>query len=96
LKTNQPVETSAVEGGISAGTMFDKAKSNQLTEQMEIFTHAMYGISVGPAVALAKIFDFSSYNKLMDVGGGSECILNTSCKGKSKDVCSYIGIRASL
>jgi hypothetical protein len=74
LKTNQPVEAAATAEGdnnISAGTMFDKAKSNQLTEQMEMFTHAMYGVSVGPAMALPKIFDFSSYNKLMDIGGGS-------------------------
>lgn len=70
LKTNKPVEAAA-EGDISSGTMFDKAKSNQLNEQMEMFTHAMYGVSVGPAMALAKVFDFSSYNKLMDIGGGS-------------------------
>jgi hypothetical protein len=70
LKTNRPVEVAA-ESDISAATMFDKAKSNQLTEQMEMFTHAMYGVSVGPAMALAKVFDFSSYNKLMDIGGGS-------------------------
>lgn len=30
----------------------------------------MYGISVGLAMALAKVFDFSSYSKLMDIGGG--------------------------
>jgi 16S rRNA G1207 methylase RsmC len=70
LKTNRPVETAA-EGDVSAGTMFDMAKSNQLIEQMQMFTHAMYGVSVGPAMALAKVFDFSSYNKLMDIGGGS-------------------------
>src|ERR687887_2311633 len=71
LKTNQPVEVAAEGDNISAATMFDKAKSNQLNEQMEMFTHAMYGVSVGPAMALAKVFDFSSYNKLMDIGGGS-------------------------
>ena len=27
--------------------------------------------SVGPAIALAKIFDFSNYKKLMNIGGGS-------------------------
>ena len=70
LKTNKPVEAVA-EDEISAGTMFDKAKSNQLIEPMQMFTHAMYGISVGPAMALAKVFDFSSYSKLMDIGGGS-------------------------
>ena len=34
LKTNKPVEAVA-EGEISAGTMFDKAKSNQLIEHMQ-------------------------------------------------------------
>jgi methylase of polypeptide subunit release factors len=38
---------------------------------MKKFTHAMYGVSVGPAMALAKAFDFSKYQKLVDVGGGS-------------------------
>ena len=71
LKTNQPVEVAAEGDNISSATMFDKAKSNQQIEQMEMFTHAMYGVSVGPAMALAKVFDFSSYNKLMDIGGGS-------------------------
>ena len=71
LKTNQPVEVAAEGDNISSATMFEKAKSNQLIEQMEMFTHAMYGVSVGPAMALAKVFDFSSYNKLMDIGGGS-------------------------
>ena len=71
LKTNQPVEVAAEGDNISSATMFDKAKSNQLIEKMEMFTHAMYGVSVGPATALAKVFDFSSYNKLMDIGGGS-------------------------
>ncbi|MDQ3902986.1 MAG: acetylserotonin O-methyltransferase [Thermoproteota archaeon] len=71
LKTNQPVEVAAEGDNISSATMFDKAKSNQLIEKMEMFTHAMYGVSVGPAMALAKVFDFSSYNKLMDIGGGS-------------------------
>ena len=40
--------------------MFDKAKSDPLIEPMQMFTHAMYGISVGPAMALAKVFDFST------------------------------------
>lgn len=70
LKTNRPVE-SAEEGDISARTMFDNAKTNQVIEQMQMFTRAMYGVSVGPAMALAKVFDFSKYNKMMDIGGGS-------------------------
>lgn len=81
LKTNRPIE--AAEGGgegggddnnniMSARTMFDKAKTNQVaTEQMQMFTRAMYGISVSPAMALAKVFDFSKYKKMMDIGGGS-------------------------
>ncbi len=31
----------------------------------------MYGISVGPAMALAKKVDFSNHKKMMDIGGGS-------------------------
>jgi predicted transcriptional regulator len=70
VKTNKPIE--ANEGGRgSAGSMFDQARSNQAIEQMQVFTRAMYGVSVGPAMALAKIFDFSNYKKLIDIGGGS-------------------------
>jgi O-methyltransferase len=70
LKTNKPVEA-AEEGDISATTIFDNAKSNQAIEQMQMFTRAMYGVSVGPAMALGKVFDFSNYKKMMDIGGGS-------------------------
>jgi 3-hydroxy-5-methyl-1-naphthoate 3-O-methyltransferase len=70
LKTNRPVEA-AEEGDISARTMFDNAKTNQVIEQMQMFTRAMHGVSVGPAMALAKVFDFSKYKKMMDIGGGS-------------------------
>jgi len=31
----------------------------------------MYGISIGPAMALAKNVDFSDHKKMMDIGGGS-------------------------
>jgi tRNA1(Val) A37 N6-methylase TrmN6 len=31
----------------------------------------MYGISVGPAMILPKVFDFSIHNRMMDIGGGS-------------------------
>jgi len=51
--------------------MFDNAKTNQAIEQMQIFTRAMYGVSVGPAMALGKVFDFSNSKKMMDIGGGS-------------------------
>jgi hypothetical protein len=70
VKTNKPIED--IEGGRgAAGSMFDQARSNQAIEQMQVFTRAMYGVSVGPAIALTKIFDFSNYKKLMDIGGGS-------------------------
>jgi len=36
-----------------------------------MFTRAMYGVSVVPAMALAKVFDFSKYKKMMDIDGGS-------------------------
>ena len=36
-----------------------------------MFTHAMYSVSVGLAMALAKVFDFSGYRKMMDIGRGS-------------------------
>ncbi|MBV9175710.1 MAG: hypothetical protein JO297_01585 [Nitrososphaeraceae archaeon] len=81
LKTNRPIEAAEGGGGegdddnnniMSARTMFDKAKTNQVAiEQMQMFTRAMYGISVSPAMALAKVFDFSKYKKMMDIGGGS-------------------------
>jgi 3-hydroxy-5-methyl-1-naphthoate 3-O-methyltransferase len=64
LLENKPV-------GGSGQEIFDQARSNQATEQMQKFTHAMYGVSVGPAMALAKTFDFSKYKNLIDIGGGS-------------------------
>ncbi|AFU58269.1 putative o-methyltransferase, family 2 [Candidatus Nitrososphaera gargensis Ga9.2] len=64
LLTNKPA-------GGSGEEMFGQARSNQATEQMQKFTHAMYGVSVGPAMALAKVFDFSKYDSLIDIGGGS-------------------------
>lgn len=64
LLTNKPAVGSGEE-------MFDQAKSKHATEQMQKFTHAMYGVSVGPAMALAKVFDFSKYKSLIDIGGGS-------------------------
>jgi tRNA A22 N-methylase len=67
LKTNKPIEQK--EGG-DAESIWNQAKSNQAIKQMQEFSHAMYGISVGPAIALTKAFDFSKYNKMMDIGGG--------------------------
>ena len=68
LKTNKPIEEKQV---ADIESLFDKAKSNQEVEQVQKFTHAMYGISIGPAMALAKNVDFSNHKKMMDIGGGS-------------------------
>ena len=40
-------------------------------EQIKTFAHGMYDINVGPASSLTKLFDFSKYSKLMDIGGFS-------------------------
>jgi 3-hydroxy-5-methyl-1-naphthoate 3-O-methyltransferase len=68
LKSNKPVQDDQVE---SAGKIFEDAKSSKATKEMEVFTRAMYGVSVIPAVSLTKIFDFSTHSKMLDVGGGS-------------------------
>jgi predicted O-methyltransferase YrrM len=68
LKTNKPI---GEKQGEDIESIFDKAKSNQEVEQVRKFTHAMYGISIGPAMALAKNVDFSKHKKMMDIGGGS-------------------------
>jgi hypothetical protein len=69
LTSNKPVQDA--EGNISGGRLYDQAKINQAVEQMQMFTRSMYGISVGPAMALARVFDFSKYQKMLDIGGGS-------------------------
>ena len=68
LSTNKPV---GEKQGEDIESVFDRAKSNQETEEVQKFTRAMYGISVGPAMALAKRVDFSYHKKMMDIGGGS-------------------------
>lgn len=69
LKTNKPI---AREDGGDIESVFTQAKSSeQAVEQIQRFTHAMYGVSVGPAMALTKVFDFSKYTRMMDIGGGS-------------------------
>ena len=45
--------------------------NTQTIEQIKTFTHGMYDINVGPALSLAKLFDFSKYSKLIDIGGFS-------------------------
>lgn len=43
----------------------------QTIEQIKTFTHGMFDINVGPALSLTKLFDFSKYSKLVDIGGFS-------------------------
>ena len=43
----------------------------QTIEQIKTFTHGMFDINVGPALSLTKLFDFSKYSKLIDIGGFS-------------------------
>lgn len=68
LKTNKPIGEGQ---GEDIESIFDKGKSNQEIEQLQKFTHAMHGVSIGPAMALAKNVDFSNHKKMMDIGGGS-------------------------
>lgn len=77
LKTNKPVKDNSdssndtVSTNLSAANMLEQAKKNQAVEQIQKFTRAMYGVSVIPAMALGKVFDFSNQKKMMDIGGGS-------------------------
>jgi 3-hydroxy-5-methyl-1-naphthoate 3-O-methyltransferase len=73
LKNNSPVERAGSQDVQSVGSMFEQAKNNQASTeaQMQMFTHAMYGVSVIPAQALTKVFNFSEHKKMMDIGGGS-------------------------
>jgi len=69
IKTNKPV---GEKEGEDIESIFDKAKSNQdEAERLQKFTHAMHGISIGPAMALSENVDFSSHRRMMDIGGGS-------------------------
>lgn len=68
LANNKPVD--AMNGG-GVESMFADATKNESVEAMQKFTHAMHGISVGPAMALARAFDFAKCKKMLDVGGGS-------------------------
>jgi hypothetical protein len=77
LKTNKPVKDNSdssndtVSTNLSAANILEQAKKNQPVEQIQTFTRAMYGVSVIPAMELGKVFDFSNYKKMMDIGGGS-------------------------
>jgi 3-hydroxy-5-methyl-1-naphthoate 3-O-methyltransferase len=68
LQTNKPVN--AADGG-GAESIFDQAKSKQAVEEIQKFTHAMHGVSIGPAMQLPKVYDFSKHSRMMDIGGGS-------------------------
>jgi SAM-dependent methyltransferase len=68
LKSNKPVNPA--DGG-GAETIFDQAKSKQAIEEIQKFTHAMHGVSIGPAMQLPRIYDFSKHRRMMDIGGGS-------------------------
>ena len=64
LHTNKPVN--AAYGG-GAETLFDLAKSKQALEEIQKFTHAMHGISIGPAIKLPKVYDFSKHSRMIDI-----------------------------
>ncbi len=68
LANNKPAD---VKKGGDAESLFNDAKSDRSIEAMQKFTHAMHGVSIGPAMALAKAFDFSKYKSMIDIGGGS-------------------------
>ena len=68
LANNRPV---AAESGGDAESLFDDDKQEKGMQEIVKFTHAMYGVSIGPAMALAKAFDFTKHKSLIDIGGGS-------------------------
>jgi 3-hydroxy-5-methyl-1-naphthoate 3-O-methyltransferase len=72
LKSNRPAVETIGEGNRSIDALYSYALSNEEAQDdvMRMFTHAMYGVSLGPAMALPKVFDFSNYRKMMDIGGG--------------------------
>lgn len=78
LKTNKPVEEIQVQA--SGQDMYELAKTNKGIEQIQMLTHPMYGISVGPAIMPPKGFEFSRYNKMIDIGGGSGVYSNQAAK----------------
>ena len=63
---------SSKKGGGVVGDINPISEFNAKTiEQIKTFAHGMYDINVGPASSLTKLFDFSKYSKLMDIGGFS-------------------------
>jgi 3-hydroxy-5-methyl-1-naphthoate 3-O-methyltransferase len=59
----------AIETDAPVTESLDKRMENK--EHAEIFTKAMHNNAMGPAIVLSEKFDFSKFNKLLDVGGGS-------------------------
>lgn len=68
LANNKPVDAQKGGGGES---LFDDAKQNRNIKAMVKFTHAMHGVSIDPAMALTRVYDFSKHTKMMDIGDGS-------------------------
>jgi hypothetical protein len=61
---------SSKKGGGVVGDINPISEFNAKTiEQIKTFAHGMYDINVGPASSLTKLFDFSKYSKLIDIGG---------------------------
>ena len=70
--SENPHHSSSKKGGGLVGDINPISEFNAKTiEQIKTFAHGMYDINVGPASSLTKLFDFSKYSKLMDIGGFS-------------------------
>lgn len=50
------------------------------TDQAEMLTRAMFNVGLGAGSKLAKQFDFSSYNLVLDLGGGSGAYCVSLCR----------------
>jgi SAM-dependent methyltransferase len=61
LRTGQP-QNEARTGGNFFAALYDDP------ERLRQFLHAMTGLSMGPALEIAKRFDFSEYGSVLDVG----------------------------
>lgn len=62
--TNKPQEY--LEG---KGDLFEEMTKN--TEEIQAFFRGLHALAYWPANALARVFDFTPYHHLLDVGGGS-------------------------
>jgi hypothetical protein len=69
LKSNNPIgEREGLRLG-DLNIMEDYRYNAEAIEQIKTFIHGMYDINVSRALALTKLFDFSKYSKIMDIGG---------------------------